>query len=34
MHRAGHDAVLVGEAAVRSGDPMAFVASLRGGMTG
>ena len=30
MRRAGYDAVLVGEAAVRSGDPQAFVASLLG----
>jgi len=29
MARAGFDAVLVGEAAVRSGDPAAFVAALR-----
>jgi indole-3-glycerol phosphate synthase len=30
MARAGYDAVLVGEAAVRSGDPAGFVAALRG----
>ena len=30
MAAAGYDAILVGEAAVRSGDPSAFVAALRG----
>lgn len=31
MAEAGYDAILVGEAAVRAGDPAGFVASLRGG---
>ncbi len=31
MAAAGYDAILVGEAAVRSGDPAGFVASLRAG---
>jgi hypothetical protein len=30
MAAAGYDAILVGEAAVRSSDPAGFVAALRG----